>query len=237
MRGMGHAMTRLLEAVIPFLAMVYIRLVRRSVRWRWVGRPVLDEVLAKRAPVIVTFWHGRILLMPPVTEESVLPVHVLISTNRDGERIARVMRYFGGQTIRGSTRDRRKKRDKGGSAALRKALQRLGAGEIVAVTPDGPRGPRMVAQVGAAAMSIQSGVPVLPFAWATRRARILQSWDRFMMPLPFDRGVYVVGEPLSPPANTDTAAIEAHRQAIETALRDVTERADREMERTPVEPA
>jgi len=221
---------------VPRLGAGYIRLVYRTVRWEWIGRQIIDDVLARRTTCITAFWHGRLMMMAPVAEESVRPIHVIISANRDGDLIARLIGFFDSRTIRGSTRDARKRKGKGGDAVVRAALQRLEAGDLIAITPDGPRGPRMQAQAGVAAMSAQTGVPVIPFAWATRRAKLLRSWDRFMLAWPFDRGVYVVGAPIEP-QGSDKDAIERHRLAIEAQLRAVTRLADERIGRVPVEPA
>ena len=227
---------RIAGAVVPRLGAAYIRLVFRTVRWEWVGRDVVDDVLEGRKPIVAAFWHGRLLMMAPVMAESVQPLHVVISNNRDGELIARLIARFGGLTLRGSTRDARKRKGKGGDAVARTGIERLEAGDLIGITPDGPRGPRMRAQAGAAALSVWTGVPVVPFAWATRRARVLSSWDRFLLPWPFDRGVYVVGEPILPDGDDDDA-VEAHRQAIEAGLNVVTRLADERVGRVPVEPA
>jgi len=229
------AVTRLSLIVVPLLGAGYVGLVRRTVRWEWVGAEQIDRMIVQGDGGIVAFWHGRIAMMLPVIAKSTRPVHVVISNNRDGEIVTRVLGRFGGTPLRGSTRDPRKKQDKGGAAALRTAVQKLDAGEVVALTPDGPRGPRMRAQAGAAVMSAMTGRPVLPFAWATRRARVLRSWDRFLVPWPFDRGIYVVGDPILP-QGTDEQAIEAHRLAIETALNEITRRVDLHLGRDPVEP-
>lgn len=223
-------------AIGPTLGAQYIRLVRRTVRWEWVGRDVLDDVLAHRSTVVAAFWHGRILMMAPVAEESVRPMHVVISANRDGELIARLIRKFGVETLRGSTRNPQRSRGKGGNAVLRASLGKLEAGDLIAITPDGPRGPRMRAQGGVAAMSAWTDTPVIPMAWATRRARVLRSWDSFLLPWPFDRGVYVVGTPILPGGEGE-AAVEAHRLAIERGLNAVTRLADERVGRVPVEPA
>jgi lysophospholipid acyltransferase (LPLAT)-like uncharacterized protein len=136
---------------------------------------------------------------------------------------------FGVEAIRGSTTDPRKRfRDKGGSVAFTAALAALHTGAVVAITPDGPRGPRMKAQPGVAALSIAAQVPVLPVAFSTRRGRMLRGWDRFLLPMPFDRGVLVYGPPIAPPPRgSSDAATEDHRLTIETAITDVTRQADR----------
>jgi len=231
-RGLRSAGGRIAGAVVPWLGAAYIRLVLLTVRWEWIGQEHLDGVVAARAPFVVAFWHGRIAMMAAVTRKTVLPVNVVISNNRDGELIARLIGHFGGNTIRGSTRDLRKTKGKGGDAVMRAAVDRLNAGEAIAITPDGPRGPRMRAQPGVAAMSALTGAPVLPTAWATRRARVLRSWDSFMVPWPFDRGVYAVGAPVYPEGDDR----EAHRLAIEAGLNAATRLADERAGRIPVEP-
>lgn len=164
--------------------------------------------------------------MCPLVEQSPIPVAVMISNNRDGEIISRVVQRFNATTIRGSTRDPRKNRDKGGARAGMEALDHLNSGGSLGITPDGPRGPRMRAQQGAAVLSAQTGVRCVPLAYSTTRGRLLKSWDRFLLPTPFARGAYVAGDPIPAPPSRDEAAVEAHRLHIEAALNEVTARAD-----------
>lgn len=223
---------------LPWLGSLYVRLVFRTTRWTWIGREALDMLIAGREPFIVAFWHGRILMMVSLIEETSLPIKVVISANRDGDLITRTIAYFGGDTIRGSSRDPRKKhRNKGGVQVVRSVLEHLRGGGIVAITPDGPRGPRMTAQKGVAATSIQSGLPVVPLGYSIRLGLFTRNWDRFLIPFPFGRGAYVIGDRIAPPPSDDDNAVEVHRQRIETALNAVTLQADEAVGRTPILPA
>ena len=94
--------------------------------------------------------------------------------------------------------------------------------EQVAITPDGPRGPRRVAASGVAQIAALSGVSVLPCSAQTSRRRILRSWDRMVLPLPFGRGVLVCEAPIRVPRQ----GWEASLPIIETALTAAAERAD-----------
>lgn len=213
--------------VVPALGSGYIRLVRRCVRWTWHGREEFDAVLASRKPLIFAFWHGRILLMPPLIEETPLHVKVLISNNRDGEMISRTVGYFGASAIRGSSRDPRKAgKQKGGSMAAREAFEHLASGGIVAITPDGPRGPRMRAQLGIARISMEAGVPILPCGASLRSGKVLRSWDRFILPLPWGRGSFALGPLIEPPKEGDGETLEAYCRRIETVLTETTRLAD-----------
>ncbi len=80
-------------------------------------------------------------------------------------------------------------------------------------------------------------VPILTASYSASRRRVLQSWDRFIVPLPFARGVFVWGEPVTVPADADDAALEAARQALEDRLNAITGEADRRCGWPAIEPA
>lgn len=230
--------SRLLRAVVASLGAVYIRLVGWTVRWDHVGQANRDAIRSGKGRYLVPVWHGRLLAIP--TQKSrALNAHALISANRDGDIIAACVAKFNVPSVRGSSWNKDKAdRDKGGREAMEaaRALLLRHQNITVVLTPDGPRGPRMRCQKGVAALSATTGTPVMPFAFATRRAKVLRSWDRFMVPFPFDRGVAVFCDPIPAPAQGDPASLEAHRLAIEAALLAATHRADVMCGRDPVAP-
>lgn len=207
----------------------YVGLVHASGRWRTVRADIPERFLATDTPAIAAFWHGRILMLPRAIPRGT-PVHVLISLHADGRLIARAVERLGLATIAGST-------GRGGAAAVRAMLAALGAGRYVAVTPDGPRGPRMRVASSVVALAHLAGVPIVPVAWSASRRWIAPSWDRFVVALPFARGVYVWGEPVAVPPEADAAALEAARRTLEDRLNALTAEADRLVGRAPVEPA
>ena len=152
-------------------------------------------------------------------------MHMLISAHRDGRIIADAVTYFGVQSIPGSTR-------RGGSAALRRMLKQLEAGECVGITPDGPRGPATVASVGIVNLARLAGAPIVPVVFATSRRKILNSWDRFNLALPFGRGVFVWGEPIEIASDLDAAGLEEARLLVETRMNEMAREADRRVGHT-----
>jgi lysophospholipid acyltransferase (LPLAT)-like uncharacterized protein len=58
---------------------------------------------------------------------------------------------------------------------------------------------------------------------------VLNSWDRFVIPLPFTRGVIIWGEPITVTRNAGADEIEAARLQIEASLTAVTVAADAAM--------
>ena len=177
------------------------------------NRSVVDRLREQGRPYIHAFWHGHLFLMP----YSYLGrrITIMISAHHDGELIARTMKRFGHESIRGST-------TAGGANALRAAVRALRDGWDVGFTPDGPRGPRHRVQMGGVAAARLSGAPIVPVAFAASRRKVLGSWDGFVVPMPFSRGVFVYGEPIEVPGGADEGQLEAARLLLEQRLIDLT---------------
>ena len=207
-----------MRVVLCALVAAYIWLVHRTGRWREINGAAPRRFWREKQPFIVAFWHGRLLMFSPFWPRSQV-LKVLISRHRDGELIANSVAHFGLKAVRGST-------SKGAMTATRGLLKAIRQGENVAITPDGPRGPRMRATDGIVRVAQRAGVPILPMSLSARPARVLKSWDRFLMPYPFTRGVCLWGEPIEVARDTDEAGLEAKRAEVERALTDLARRAD-----------
>ena len=204
----------------------YIRLVARTTRWTVVGRDGWDALVAKPQGFVCTAWHGRLFLSPTYPPPGRRAV-AMISASRDGDLIAAIVGRWGVATVRGSSHDHARHKAKGGAQAYVAAARELSEhGALVAITPDGPRGPRMRAQEGAARLALSQGAPVIAVAFSVRWGRHLASWDRFLLPLPFGRGAIVYSEPRLPPAEQSPQALARFRRALEADLNEVTNRAD-----------
>jgi lysophospholipid acyltransferase (LPLAT)-like uncharacterized protein len=131
-----------------------------------------------------------VLARSRVPEMAPMRGHVLVSRHRDGRFVGAVVGRFRVGLVHAST-------SRGGAAGLRAMLRLLAAGDVVVITPDGPRGPRRAAAPGVAQLAALSGRPVLPCAARSTRQRVLGSWDRMRLPLPFGRGVLVCGAPVA----------------------------------------
>ncbi|WP_370337370.1 lysophospholipid acyltransferase family protein [Parvularcula marina] len=223
----------------PFLLAGYIRLIHRTLRWRYDGLEQYKALLDSGEPYICAAWHSRLLMLPALAPLQKAPATVLVSEHRDGEVIARIVRQFGLEVRRGSAADPRKpEKNKGGAAALRALKKAMDEGYTVGITPDGPRGPRQRAHAGIAQLSRLTGAPIVPIAYSVKRGKTFSSWDRFLLPfpLPFSRGIFVFGDPILPVEGRNTDP-EWLRQRVEDELNRITEKADREMGREPLDPA
>ncbi len=205
----------------------YIRLVWRTTRWTIDGRDHFDALDAHGGGFILAFWHQRLLMLPRLRDESDRAFYMLISTHTDGDIIARAVEGFGVRFVRGSASNPKKAfKSKSGAPALAQLIAALEKGDVVGMTPDGPRGPSRKVQAGIVRLSHMTGAPILPISYATSRGRRLKSWDRFWLATPFSRGAFVAGAPISPPANTDPSAIDGAKAALAAALDEATARAE-----------
>jgi len=203
---------------------LYLAFALRTTRWSLEGYEHMAPHAAG-APVVVAFWHERLSMMPmlwvqarrsPEGRGSRARAHVLVSRHRDGRFIGAVVSRFALDVVLGSS-------SRGGAKSLRILLNLLAGGDHIAITPDGPRGPRRVAAPGVAHLAALSGVPVLPCAAQTTRHWVLNTWDRMVVPKPFGRGVVVCLPTIAVDRDAWQDAIPAIGQAMTAAV----EQADR----------
>src|SRR5215470_16517481 len=92
------------QRLLCWLVQLYVRLIWLTSSWRVEGARNILDLYDRRAPAIVAFWHGR-LLMLPLAWHGRSPFHMLISHHRDGRIIAGAVAYFGIGWIKGSSHD------------------------------------------------------------------------------------------------------------------------------------
>ena len=225
------------QAVLGALLAGYMSLVKRTTRWEVRGLEHVRPIWEGGEGVVGCVWHGRILMTIAAWPKDVQPPSILISRSKDGAVVAQAARRHGAVVVRGSSRNRKKTKEKGGFSAFREMVRWVQRGGCMAITPDGPRGPRMRAGLGAVKLARAAGAPLLPLAWSTTNALVFESWDRFFLPLPFGRGVIVWGEAVRAPSEADQAALEAARARLEAVLIAANQEADRACGKAVIEPA
>jgi hypothetical protein len=120
---------------------------------------------------------------------------------------------------------------------LRRILKALKSGEVVGMTPDGPRGPRMRISDGIVQAAKLAGVPIFPLTYSASNRRVFGSWDRFVLPLPFSKGVFSWGDPIHIGRDLDDTGLEEKRLELESALTRLTQESDRKLGLDVIEPA
>ena len=129
--------------------------------------------------------------------------------------LAAILERFGVQPVRGSSSRR-------GPQALLELTTWAERGYDLAITPDGPRGPRYEVQEGVMSLAQVTGLPIVPVSYHLNWKIRAKSWDRFQIPLPFARCEVTVGRVLRVPREATDAEREELRQQLETEMRAIT---------------
>lgn len=211
-------MSRLRSRLAGTLGRVLLDALMATVRFEVEHEDRLERASAGGQPVIFTLWHGR--LLPLTYYHRDRGITAIISQSEDGESIARVVEAWGYRTVRGST-------SRGGSGALRGLVKAAREGRSLAITPDGPRGPRQELQPGVITAAQLTGCPIIPLAGGCTRAWWPGSWDRFCIPKPFSTVTVRYGEPRYVPRDAGPAKLARHARELETELNVMIEDLDR----------
>ena len=190
--------------------------------WRLKFRGLEHEraVREKRLRPVWAFWHGRLLVLAYAYRDR--KIHIMISEHGDGEIIAQVTDQLGFGSVRGST-------TRGGLRALRALGRKIFEGYDVAITPDGPKGPRHALQGGAIYAAMKTGCPLLPLTSTAWPRWTFRSWDKFIVPKPFSTVLIRIGEPLYVPPKLNEKQREEYRLRFEKQMVELVETADREV--------
>ncbi len=189
-----------------------IRLVSLTLRWR-LHDPDGIATSPPDRPMIWTFWHNRIFVVPPLYRKYLggRKGAVLTSASKDGEAIAAIIARFGCEAIRGSSSRR-------GTSALLGLIDWIREGYDVAIVPDGPRGPRYKLGPGVVKLAEVTGAAVLPIRVEYGSYWFFKSWDRFRVPKPFTTVDVFLGPCTEVPSALDESAFETERLRLENLM-------------------
>lgn len=176
-----------------------------------------QKLLKMRVPIIYLLWHGRILI--PIYVHRGEGVTAMVSSHSDGEMIAQTIHKLGFKTVRGSS-------TRGGNQAFHDMVEVLKNGGFGTIIPDGPRGPRHYLKPGTFYLAQQTGAYLLPMTFSSSRKIIFNSWDRFILPIPFSKNVVIYGKPIHVPRELSPEQFEQLRAEFEADMIRLEKRAD-----------
>ncbi len=208
----------LYKYLIPGILFIILYLIGKTLRVQIIDRNVENQLEKQGCAIIYTFWHGRMLYFPYLYRFS-RKTTILSSPSIDGEVVARTARFFGFSSIRGSSFK------KGGSALL-KLVRTIKAGKSVTLVGDGSRGPCYKVQKGIISLAYLTGAPILPVAYGAKNKIELNSWDHFILPLPFSRIKVMYGDPVYVGNNKNEKKSQSKIEELEKKLNKITRTVD-----------
>ena len=206
--------------LVAVAAYVFLRTLSATLRMHMVdSTEIIPEV--RKGPIIMALWHNRLSLSLPGYRQFFTGFQphrravALISASKDGAIVARLMEHYGIQVVRGSSSRR-------GAQALRELTFWTRRGYDVAITPDGPRGPKYEIKEGIVSLAQLTGLPVVPISAHIHSKKVFGSWDAFQLPLPFARCDVRMGEPVHVAREASPEEREAARLLIQERMMELT---------------
>lgn len=175
-----------------------------------------DDLRRSGKNYVIAFWHGSMFigwfLHRPMNKQH---VSALISQSSDGEFLATIVERWGYSLIRGSSHV-------GGKEAMALMVDAVGKGSSLAITPDGPRGPRHEMKMGAVRIAQKSKVPLVLAGFAMKNNTRLRSWDHFEVPIPFSSVAVTYSEPFMIPQELAGESLESYKMNLQERLNQLT---------------
>lgn len=201
--------------IISILIFLYLRIVYFTSKKSFKYSKNFDKNILNSS-VLVAFWHNRLALIPFMSPSNT-EVNILHSGHRDGNIIKNIMHCFGFKTISGSS-------NKDGFKALRQILNKVKENKVIAIVPDGPRGPIYQINGNIIKIAAKTGVPVIPVSYSCTRKKVFNSWDKFILPLPFNNITFFFGDPMKIKNGCTEHEIEKAKLDLKKSLDEITTR-------------
>jgi lysophospholipid acyltransferase (LPLAT)-like uncharacterized protein len=205
--------------MIGWLVRIVVSLIGSTLRWRIDDAPGRLAQTPERSCIFV-FWHNRIFLMPYLFRKYWHTrrrdrLAVLVSASNDGEKLVRALSKFNLICVRGSSSRR-------GKEALRELTHLVKEGYDIGITPDGPRGPKYHCHDGAIGLAQLTQAPIIPVSYDLGHKITVNSWDGFMIPLPFTHATVRIGPSIIMPADAGDRQREQKRLELENILKSLS---------------
>ena len=161
--------------LLPFVGSLLIRLLYNTNKKVFHSPDTISD-----KPIIFACWHGELLMLPYLYSHyrKIAHAKVLISNHFDGELISRTIKYFGLETLAGSS-------NRNAARVLIQAMKSIKEGFDIGITPDGPKGPRREVADGIIVMAQKTDAKIVLVEIKPTAYWQLNSWDKFIIPKPF----------------------------------------------------
>ena len=202
------------QKFIGFLFYIITKISFISIRWECLNEDQKSSIFNVDNQCIFCCWHNKLFLGPHLLPRN-RTINALQSSHSDGMITSVAFKYLGMNVILGSSM-------KGGMQAFRKMIKCIQNGESIAITPDGPKGPKETVKEGIIKLAQITGAPIVPLVWTTKKFKLIDSWDNFVIPFPFSKGIYTFGKPIYVDKKITKKKFEVSRLVVENEIKRLT---------------
>lgn len=208
--------------ILGFITAWFLRFLYYTSRKTFIHPENLTGFWDENQSVIVVSWHNRNILGSfgyLAHKRKDRNFYPMASASKDGSIAAAGMKWLGVECIRGSS-------SRGGTQALRAMIRKARSGGDLGITPDGPRGPVYKIQEGVITTAKLTGLPIVPMTYQAKRKKILSSWDKMIVPFPFNHLRFVYGKPITVPKKATEEELEQYRLQLEREMMRIVEKSN-----------
>ena len=213
--------THIGQKLIGFLFYSITSLISRSIRWEYLVENEKSNIFNSNEEYIFCCWHNKLFLGPHLLPRNRV-INALQSSHSDGMITSLAFKYLGMNVILGSSK-------RGGMQAFRKMVKCIKLGESVAITPDGPKGPKEKVKEGIIKLAQITETSIIPLVWTTNKFKLINSWDNFVIPYPFSKGVYSFGKPIYVKKQINEYELETARKNLENEIKRLTKEVENKL--------
>lgn len=208
-----HFIVQQLLAFIAFIYIVFVK-ITSNIKYENIDSP--KKYWQNKKPFILAFWHGQLMTFS-YTWKINKKLNILASSHSDGRFGASIARYFKVNNIPISSDS--------SNLSLRPIFKILNSNNYIAITPDGPRGPKEKVSEGIIKIAKISKVPIIPVGFGSSKNFCLKSWDSFLITLPFSKCRIVWGDSITIPENLEDQEIATYKKIIEEKINECVKKA------------
>ena len=208
-----HFIVQQLLAFITFIYIVFVK-ITSNIKYENIDSP--KKYWQDKKPFILAFWHGQLMTFS-YTWKINKKLNILASSHSDGRFGASIARYFKLNNIPISSDSN--------NLSLRPIFKILNSNNYIAITPDGPRGPKEKVSEGIIKIAKISKVPIIPVGFESSKNFCLKSWDSFLITLPFSKCRIVWGDSITIPENLEDQEIATYKKIIEEKINECVKKA------------
>ncbi|BBM85618.1 lysophospholipid acyltransferase family protein [Candidatus Uabimicrobium amorphum] len=219
-RALGRSVLFILKNTIPHMYAAYCSLV-------WYTSKVVDNTKdieeffrKENKPVkfVGVMWHQDVFLVTHAFHR--FPSYTIASQSNAGEVITRMLQKYNFHVFRGGTSKGKKRRVR----ILDEIIEHLATVDKfgIGITVDGSSGPIYQMKTGALVVGMKLNVPVFSVRIWCKRKFLLPTWDRTMIPLPFNNIKIFLQGPYFPPSEENSAEFDAFHQRVQEGLLQAT---------------
>jgi len=206
----------IVQQLLAFIAFIYILFVKITSNIKYENIDSPTKYWKNKKPFILAFWHGQLMTFS-YTWKINKKLNILASSHSDGRFGASIAKYFKLNNIPISS--------DGNNLSLRPIFKILNSNNYIAITPDGPRGPKEKVSEGIIKIAKISKVPIIPVGFGSSKNFCLKSWDSFLITLPFSKCRIVWGDSITIPENLEDQEIATYKKIIEEKINECVKKA------------